>query len=218
MTIQVRTDRNSLVIGQTRSGKTTLQMWLAEQAAATLPADRIRLINPRREGAVHAYAERHGIEELVPPLTGRGNVPPELADPLRRWFGRGNVLLVVDELQMVSRAGDPDPAWRYWYTAGNGRGCAVWACCTRVAFVPMEAITEAAHVWCFRMTDPASQQKLAARSRELADLVAGLGEYQWAHHELGSAPTIGRLEEKKGAISGGKRTKNSTADRDDPRH
>lgn len=191
--IEVRTDRNSIVVGQTRRGKTTLALALAGQAAASLLPERIRVINPRREADVHAFAEHYGIEEIVPALTAKGGVDPALGERLRQWFGQGNILLIVDELQMVSRAGDPDPSWRYWFTAGNGRGCAVWACCTRAAWVPAEALTEADHVWSFALSDPGSQAKLRSRDPTLAEAAQTVPEWHFAHHQLGGPVTVHTL-------------------------
>ena len=74
---------------------------------------------------------------------------------------------------------------------GAGRGCAVWATSTRAAHIPVEAVTEAAVVTVFRLSDPETLRKLDARDGRLRGLVSDLGDYEWIMHALGEDPERG---------------------------
>lgn len=188
--MQLRTDRNWLIVAITRSGKTLLMMVGAQAGLdAGYPRDRLHVLNPRNENKLREWAQEHKLDHWVPPMLGRGGCHPELSARLTRWLGEGNHWVLCDEIQMVSKANDPDPIWRYWFSAGNGRGCAVHATCTRGVFMASEAFTEARYISCFATADPGTIAKLRVRSAELADQVPHLEPYHFLHHELGGALT-----------------------------
>ena len=188
MAITLRTDRNLLVSAVTRSGKTTWICAAGTLAADAIGKDRVKAVNPRREPLVTAWAADLGIECIVPDLDARGRLPGNLSRKLREWYSRGNVLVVCDEIQMVAKIQDPDPAWRYWFSAGNGRGCAVWGTTTVAAMLPGDAVTQSVQMVSFRQTDLTTLRKFQQRSPELAAWVSKLQPYEWVYHELGSPP------------------------------
>jgi hypothetical protein len=186
--IRIRTDRHWLILAQTRSGKTTLLAGTVTQAIrAGLAPNRILVIDPKMDPALRALAEAHHVEHVVPRLTARGTVPPDLSSRLRDVLSRGNTLVVVDELQAVSRENDTDPIWRWVWQMGAGRGVGVWATTTRAAWIPREAVTESHWVSVFRLTDLVSLQQLRIRHPALVE-AARLPPYEWLAQEIGGDP------------------------------
>lgn len=186
--ISLRTDRNCLLTAVTRSGKTTLLLAIGSLLRAAIGTERVKAINPRREPLMSAWCAETGVEEIVPSLDARGRCPPDLSARLRSWYATGNITLVVDELQMVAKVQDPDPIWRYWLSAGNGRGCAVKATTTVATQIPGEALTQAEECITFRQHDLTTLRKLAQRNEALPDMVRDLAPYEWVFHRLGEAP------------------------------
>lgn len=188
--LKLETNRHALAVAQTRSGKTRLMMAAGEMAvAAGYDPHRILVINPRHVRELRLWAEHHGMRHINPIITAAGGCPSALSAILREILAEGNWLILCDELQMVSRANDPDPIWRMIFQAGNGRGIAVWATSTRSVHIPPEAYSEATVMIVFQLSDEATLRRLAARGHKAAWFDAPhLGPYEFIAHRLGEAP------------------------------
>jgi hypothetical protein len=185
--IRIRTDRHWLILAQTRSGKTTLLAGTVRRALQTMDPHRVLLINPKMDPQLRRLAEEYHLEHMTPRITAKGTVPPDVSGRLRAALTEGNRLIVVDELQAVSRENDTDPIWRWVWQMGAGRGVGVWATTTRAAWIPREAVTESHWVAAFRLTDLASLAQLRIRHPRLVE-AARLPEYEWLAHEIGAEP------------------------------
>jgi hypothetical protein len=145
--VEIRPDERLLLVGPSRSGKTT---WALQKALPQL--DRAVLLDTKGERGLAEFARRHryvvanGEAEALRLIAGRKPPPRLLArcsDPLddaanallERVYAGPPTTVFVDEAMHWSTAQRIPRGMRLLLTAGGGRGIGVWACTQRLVEV-----------------------------------------------------------------------------------
>lgn len=154
--ISLKTNERILATGKTGSGKTYLSRYITQKVK--------RLVVLDGKGTLSDW-------DLVPygpdikrtlfrnePIRTRV-LAPIGSDILAFWeevlevcFIAGNLTLYIDELYAVSPPNQraSNNLWSI-YTRGRELGIGVWACTQRPAWIPLFALSEAEHFFCFRL-------------------------------------------------------------------
>lgn len=180
------TDRATFV-GQTGSGKTTLARtllayrpyvvvldvkgtlnWPGYRIVRTLP--KLSAIDPETDTRI---IYRPDFSELR---------SPELIDPFFEWvYRRHNTTVYIDETAGVTQ-GDQYP---YHYGAcfmrGRELGVEVWSATQRPIRIPQIALSEAEHVYAFRLRMPQDRARVESVASISQLAIAGLGKREFLY-------------------------------------
>ena len=152
--LRIGSSERGLLVGQTRTGKSTLANYLIQTKPVLL------VIDPKGDFQLNRKAvtisnpnQLHNTKEPVIHY----QPSPEYSDysdydDVFRWvFYRGNTFVYVDELTAVTgRTAQSYPIWlRSLYTQGAGKGIGVLAATQRPANLPLFVFSESFRFWAF---------------------------------------------------------------------
>ena len=154
--------------GQTGSGKTTAARHLLRLA------DRLIVIDPKGE----LFGDDWNLEDSTPRTMnvlqrgGAGRlrfVPPvEMPDDYYKSIFAfamdcGNVIIYIDEMYAVFTSGGKatDPLVMHW-TRGRTMGVGTWGATQRPSWVPLFAMSESQHYFCFRLMLDEDRARMAS--------------------------------------------------------
>jgi len=156
--IEIATDERVFLTGRTRSGKT----FLARNLLA--PIERLIMLDPK--GTLADWRldpwdrESRRLLDHGEPVRARVALPPTAEDDEDFWnevlfacWNAGNVTVYVDEvylLKPMDHGTYPSYLSRV-YTGGGERGIGAWATAQRPTLIPLTLMTEATHVFAFRL-------------------------------------------------------------------
>lgn len=161
-----------LVVGKTGSGKTYMsRILLADIDHLTI----IDTKNSLRSWASDPTAIRR-VQEVIgirPSANRTRHVPPALTDSrkLLKWYDdilvsayyEGDQIIYIDELFAVVPPKTPAPAGlTALYTRGREMGTGVWACTQRPTWIPLFALSESDHFFCFRLQLDEDRRRMSA--------------------------------------------------------
>lgn len=148
---------SAIFVGQNGSGKS--------YAAKTLLTDTaykdIIIIDPKAEIGIRDAKYVHKPSDLTKVKSGVVIYQPDSEyenkdsynEVFRHVYYKGNVLLFIDELLAV---GSDD--WHTYpsmlrsvYTRGRSLGISIWACTQRPSGIPLYALSESKHFFCFKL-------------------------------------------------------------------
>lgn len=176
-----RTDRVFLV-GQTGSGKTTLARAFLQGREYVVVLDSKRRINWPGFLVVTEFKQ---LGEIDPTRVKKITFRPSYADIVNndgavinaffKWvFDRQRCTLYVDELADIA-SGDDFP-FHYGACLREGRelGIEVISGTQRPTFIPQIAMSEAEHVYCFKLKMPYDRQRIERQTGIASELIASL--------------------------------------------
>lgn len=170
---RVKTLDRVLICGKTGSGKTYLARHLLGNAPRLICLDpKGRLDDWRLTDADRSTAEgRAALRDLAAgkPSRLRYRLPMDddtgaaWEDAIGAGFEAGDCVIYIDELYGVVEPGSRAPAiLSAAYTRGREYGVGVWSATQRPVWVPLFAISEADHYFCFRLTLAEDRKRMAA--------------------------------------------------------
>lgn len=167
MSIAIRSDEHIFIAGRTGSGKTTLARYLLREVRRLIVCDSKGTLSnwsTHEWGRAARRALMNGQDiriRVVPPV--------ELADTTDFWndiflhaYSAGGVRVYVDELGAIMRNAQNAPHY-FNVILSRGREFHVSACTVtqRPASVPLLALSEASHYFCFRLNLRDDRQRMA---------------------------------------------------------
>lgn len=176
----------AVIVGQTGSGKTEL----AKHLLASRPF--VVVLDPKRRFTSSGYETLTTLSAVTKSKNERLIYRPQ-HDVLRDWqdsdgdierffewiFKRGNTTLYVDEAYLVTQ-GDNLP--RYYHAClaqGRELGIATWSATQRPMRVPQVILSEAEHVYTFRLQLPQDRGKVEAVTGLDRHLIGALSKYEF---------------------------------------
>lgn len=157
--LRIRSDDRVALVGRTGSGKTYAARRLCNNAKRLMVLDPKQRIDatewrciPWDREARRLLQNREPVRTLIrAPLTMK---PWEFWEDIYRLaMSYGNVLVYTDEVYLVLPPGGvASPAMRACWTAGREIGVGSYAAMQRPSRVPLEVISEAEHIFMFRLT------------------------------------------------------------------
>lgn len=195
-----------LVVGQTRSGKST---WI--RAALGIlhrsnPRRRVVVLDTKGEAQLRAWSRRHRYAFLVGPRAAAAALRHSRApirlhvlvhDPvsydanalLEALYATGNLTVVFDEAMHWPKVGPLARGLRLLLTAGMGRNVGVWAATQRPVDVANVFVSESIKRVVFRVELESDRKKLAGFIPGV-DGAAGLDRFCWLYHAAGLEATV----------------------------
>ena len=169
-----RNDR-AFFCGATGSGKTTLAKALLWGQRHVIVLDPKRdFFLPQAAGAVTIDLARNPDKARQFVLDWEGPGPliiqpgleilnePFALDWVFEWvFGRRNTLIYVDEASTITNGANIGKGHAACIQLGRSRGIGTWHATQRPVNVPRVLLTEAEHIFRFRLRHPADQQRIA---------------------------------------------------------
>lgn len=181
-----RTDR-VLLAGQTGSGKTTLARVLLQERKHVVVLD---VKGRMRWPGYEIFTNFGKLTDINPDKIQRVIYKPtyddlqnkKLIDGFFKWvYDRRNTTLYVDELAGVTDGNN----YPYHYGAclmrGRELGIEVFSGTQRPIDIPQVAISEAEHVYCFRLRLPQDRIKIANTAGIPIEMIAGLNKRQFLY-------------------------------------
>jgi ABC-type oligopeptide transport system ATPase subunit len=146
-------------VGQNGSGKS----FLAKALLSGTDYQSVIIIDPKNEifvpSADYIYAPfdlpKSKARVIVYRMSESGdNETIESFDSVFQWiYRRGNTLIFIDELMALTFGGNRMPrAMLACYTRGRSLGISCWGCTQRPSWIDLKCLTEAKHIYCFRLT------------------------------------------------------------------
>lgn len=179
--VPARTDRATFV-GQTGSGKT----FLAAQLCSTRPF--VVVYDPKGRIDWPGYVLHTRLESCVREAAPRIIYRPtyeDVRDPVEvdkffEWiYLRHNTTLYVDELYAIAR-GDIYPLhYGACLTRGRELGVETWTATQRPAYIPGISLSEAEHLYVFKLKLGRDQQKIEEQTGIAPDAIRALPKWQF---------------------------------------
>lgn len=186
--------QRAFLCGQTRSGKTTLAISLANEAQRAVWLDVKRENDPRwpvvpATEFLYAGGSHARMETLSARLAETPRIVVQMADlpavsdedqleaVAEAAFHLGNVLFILDDAMGVMES-RPSYYLNRILTMGASRGCGFMAIAQRVHRIPLVFITEAQHVISFVVYGGADEERLV---REVDPAFAGVRDLPQRH-------------------------------------
>lgn len=196
------TNERVTFIGSTRSGKTTLACSYLGRVKRTP----VILVDTKGDGTLNRFADAHGYyrssklvipSERYPRVIIQGPPDGEWWDPLF-WASlrmENGCVVYIDELTHLTSSHRTEPGLKSAFATGGGRGIGVWASTQRPAGVSIAAMSEADHLFAFRVGFPDDEDtvgRLIRFGKRRFDSNS-LPKYGFAYHTHGlQIPIIGR--------------------------
>lgn len=168
LSITPKTSDRVAFLGSTGSGKTTLGLGLLSMVRS-VP---VVIVDTKGDDLIAHFAKRYGYyestrlcvpSERYPRVVIRGVPSGSWWDPLF-WavmkLPKG-CLVYVDELSHLTNPWKTEPGLQSAYATGRGRRVGVWGSTQRPARIAVAAISEADHVFCFRLGYPEDEDTAA---------------------------------------------------------
>jgi hypothetical protein len=156
--IEISTDERVFLTGKTDSGKTYAARYFLEDV------ERLVVLDPKVSDSIRKWRlapwDKDAQRALMNGKPVRARVIfPITEDPENFWneilfhcWNAGNVTIYIDEVYLLKPEGGGFPRYlSLAYTTGRERGVGTWASSQRPAFVPMVLMSEAEHVFGFRL-------------------------------------------------------------------
>ena len=185
--IAPRHDERMLLVGKTRTGKTTLAMQILPKYLNVLAIDPLHVLKKKLPpGYIIA-----GTPEGLPFAALRGKLilyqpRPEAMnwesyDRVYKWaFDRKNTMIYTDEgLRVMRSNGQAPPYMEACYTAGRQRGVGMITCTQRPAKVDLRVMSEAEHYVCFQLKLRADRERMAEVMESERVLTPARGHSFW---------------------------------------
>lgn len=158
-----RTDR-ALFVGMTGSGKTTLAQRLLDHRKHVVCYDGKGTLNWPGYKLVTDLSRLY--REKSPRMVYRPSVAAmqdeDAKEEFFAWlYARGNTTLYVDEAYTLGAGDDMPFSLRAILTRGREHGLESWTATQRPMRIPQEMISEAEHVYCFKLRMEQDRKKLA---------------------------------------------------------
>jgi DNA helicase HerA-like ATPase len=150
--------------GRTGSGKTTL----AKRLLVTFP--RFVILDPKHTltiphvPIVKTYDRGKERQIIRVPIDKSEKAAWEAA--IEAVWRRGNTILYIDELTLITRARPILPALGKAIRTGRERGVGVWTGTQRPKEIPQEVFTEAEHIFTFQLTNVTDRLKVTHYTAE----------------------------------------------------
>lgn len=152
-----RTDR-ALFVGQTGSGKTTLARALLAYRRYVVVYDGKGTLNWKGYKLIRDLEKLHDVDPKEFPRIIYRPQPDVMQDEValgeffQFCYDRGNTTVYIDETNSTVISGRPMTfAMRACLTRGRERGVEVWCASQRAHWVPLEVMSEAEHVYAFKL-------------------------------------------------------------------
>lgn len=170
--MSINSNDRVLVVGKTGSGKTYMsRILLADVERLTIIDTKNSLSSWGNESnAIRALQGVIGIKSKTARIR---HVPPLATDQkkLERWYNEtligayneGDQIIYIDELFAVAPPKTAPPlALTAMYTRGREHGIGVWSCTQRPVWIPLFALSESDHFFCFRLQLDEDRRRMAA--------------------------------------------------------
>lgn len=191
------------VVGQTRSGKTTLlKELLCARTNASQHWHSVVLANKPKDAMLSAWSREPGWRRVrdwdaIKRGDRRSMIWPRLrtdADfatqavvfdrALREGFRLGGYTFFADEIRYLTKTLGLKGLVELWYLQGGSMGAGLWAGTQRAAWVPLEFYSQARWLLLFREGSPAARKALAdhcggADGRQVSQIVSRLGRREF---------------------------------------
>lgn len=181
-----RTDRVAF-IGQTGSGKTTLARWLLQSRTYVVLLDVKGTISWPGYTLVKSL---RAAEKLDPDEAPRIIYRPtydeledwSVLDRFFRWcYERGNCTVYIDETMGICN-GDSFPRWYgACLTRGRESGVEVWSATQRPLRIPQVTLSEAEHVYTFRLRMPQDRARVEQLTAISQERIAALSKREFLY-------------------------------------
>lgn len=181
--LRIENDERGLLVGQTRSGKTTLGRVLIKEKQNLVVIDPKRDFVPLQDHVVVYEASelpragRHADGRAIVYRPSIHDLAIEKMDVVFQWiFERGNTYTYIDEVTTIIKHAQSYPMYlRAIYTQGRSRGCGILSATQRPSGIPGFCFTESDRFWKFFLSNPADQERMADY---MGRIVVELDDYQ----------------------------------------
>ncbi len=194
--ITVSSDDRVLAVGRTGSGKTFLMRHLVRQLDRVIACD-TKGISLTSWALAPWDRETRRLLANGDPVRARVAHDPAI-EPLKFWdsvlrevFEAGNCVVYIDEIGLVTQSANAWPAYMFsCWTSGRERGVGGWAATQRPANIPIFLISEAEHVFCFRLRREEDRDRMGREiDRKLAAEIPRENEHGFFYqHVMADAP------------------------------
>ncbi len=175
-TIVIATDERVFLAGRTKSGKT----FAARELLAKIP--RLVVCDPKASDSIERWRLAPWDRESQRLLRNGEPVRTRVKrDPTQRedefWdevlfecWNAGNVVVYIDEVYLLKPESGGYPRYlSLLYTTGRERGIGTWASAQRPTFIPMVLMSEAEHVFAFRLLREDDRSTLAKNTHPVLE-------------------------------------------------
>lgn len=185
---QIKTSDRVFVAGQTGSGKTYLVSKMAAQFPNVIVFDdkgTFPAISQRCERVTSLRAlmrKREGHYIFTPSVDSGELFDDELVNKFFEWcYKRGNTIVIVDESYAITKGQELCYWLKACITRGREKNVGVWALSQRPKMIPNFLMSEAQHVFVFRLTLGTDYKKL----EEIVGPAVNEPLDEYAHHYFG---------------------------------
>ncbi len=176
-----------LLVGKTRTGKTTLAMQILPHYQHVLAIDPLHVLRPKLPPGYTVAGSPQGLplaalrSKLILYQPRPEHMNWASYDAVYRWaFDRKNTMIYTDEGLRVMRAnGQAPPYMEACYTAGRQRGVGMITCTQRPAKVDLRVMSEAEHYVCFQLKLRADRERMAEVMEDERVLSKARGHSFW---------------------------------------
>jgi hypothetical protein len=160
-----------IVVGKTGSGKTYLSRKLLAPVSNLVIIDSKGTLGEWaiKDDPIIRLQKRLGFRDedgrirYIPPAGTRAATRLWYHDLLQVAYNEGDCIVYIDELFAVAPPNtDPPPALTTLYTRGRERRAGVWSCTQRPTWIPLFALSESDHFFCFRLHLVEDRKRMSA--------------------------------------------------------